>query len=255
MRSEKNRLYFQVVASLVLIAISIGGVASEKKFRLQRPIPCRVEKASFEVLASCAQNHFIVMTDPVNPLIIKELLSWASDQGDQIHSINLLDSQDSNRFAHQELGYVEKRKGAFFEVSVEQPDKDNPHSKGLFKYAVEGKTDNGVYVIHTWDYTGGTLTLQNLLFLRVKKDHAFDLNDTQNSSLTNKAALTKNILLLEKLGDLPLGQLSGLENLSNSDREESVQTITVVGNKVTIETAPYQSSGVDKKVLTLDVAK
>lgn len=67
----------------------------------------------FEQISLCAKKYFMIQGEPINPLIIHDLVSWFSDDGEQVEAINLLDSQKSNRYFIHDFN-IEKNKKYFY---------------------------------------------------------------------------------------------------------------------------------------------
>lgn len=163
------------------------------------PSVCQSSSQDFEHIKDCIKKHFIISGKPINPMIIKDLNAWISDSGDQIVSINLLDSQDSNKYFHAK-NYEVKKHGEYFTLSLEIPSEDQKlSSAGSFSYVVEGVTDNGVFVLQTIENGGGTGYFQSLLFVRIREDMGF------GKAQDDKLVLNQKRILIEKLGEMPLG--------------------------------------------------
>lgn len=186
------------------------------------PEDCQTKVEDFNQTLKCAQQYFIMGGQPINPMIIKDLNTWISDGGDQIVTINLLDSQTSNKYFHNPSKI--QKTGKYFSVEVPPSSKE----EHFFKYALEGVTDNGVFVIQTIEWGGGgTGAFPTLLFIRIHKGMGF--GEIKNG----KIALNHKRILIEKLGELPLG-----------NRVKT--TVTVQGNTVNLDSEqfipPYKKS-------------
>ena len=102
----------------------------------------------------------------VNPAMIKEFMTWISDNADQIVGINPKGMQKSNRSSvdvnikpvpgsmNHPLVYYEYGEGRF---------------KEMFGYRLIGRTTNGIYVLRCIDDTAGTAIFGDLLFLELVK--------------------------------------------------------------------------------------
>ncbi|MBA3813716.1 MAG: hypothetical protein H0X26_04380 [Alphaproteobacteria bacterium] len=200
------------------------------------PNSCQSRTGDFDQNLNCVQKYFVIDGRPINPMIIKDLSTWISDGGDQVVSIDLLDSQNSNKYYCE--GYNLKKQGNYYSVEVEIPSEAKDHvSREIFYYDVEGITNNGVYIIQTAWNGGGSGTFYNLLFVRIRKDMGFSNLDN------NKFTLDRPRILIEKLGEYALG-----------DRVPATM-IKVEGNTVTIETQqhlpPYEK-GTKKITISLE---
>lgn len=205
--------------------LSLEGASSEKNAILLSqsfPETCQTKVEDFKQTLKCAQQYFIIEGQPINPMIIKDLSTWISDGGDQVVAINLLDSQTSNKYFHNPS--KNRKTGKYFSVEV-PPSSKEEHS---FSYALEGVTDNGVFIIQTTEWGGGgTGVFPSLLFVRIRREMGF------GGIKNGKLDLNHQRILIEKLGELPLG-----------DRVRAI--VKVQGNTVTIDSEqnlpPYKKS-------------
>lgn len=172
------------------------------------PQQCQNKTLDFQQNLDCAQKYFVIDSQPINPMIIKDLVPWISDSGDQVVAISLLDSQKSNKYFCAHL--TTEREGKYFSVK-------NTSEEGFFLYTLEGITNNGVFVLKTTESGGGSGVFSDLLFIRIKEDVGF--GDLTKDKLT----LNHKRILIEKLGAIPLG-----------DRVSA--SITVQGNSVILKT-------------------
>ena len=127
----------------------------------------------------------------INPKIIQELNTWMSDTGDQIVSINLTDSQNSNRF--------------FADVKVDRIKDENPFvyvesDKEKFGYQYIGKTLSGVHVVYISDWSGGSGTFKSLMLINLDEDYGFSYDE---KSAVLKADNRRQ--LIKKMGSIQLG--------------------------------------------------
>jgi len=141
----------------------------------------------------CAQEYFVWNGQPIHPKIVEDLVIPFFDKGDQIISINLEFSQDSNRYCCKD-NYSVKVENGLMLVSYLRPS-----DEGFFSYQFKGKMDNGVFVIRTWNNTGGSGVFGALLFLKI----------TERASLRLKGdrllVFDRKHVVLEKLGEWRLG--------------------------------------------------
>jgi hypothetical protein len=159
----------------------------------------------------------------VHPLIIKDLLTWLSDGGDQVVAINLLDTNDSNRY----YGKIETEKPGKLAPRHPQVLTRVERTEGTEKvtetigYEYVGLTRSGVHVLSTWESGGGTMVASNLLFVTIEDD--FGINDvpTGTEAKSRTLRLDRRRLLIRKLGEVVLG-----------DRWEG--TLRVEGNKILV---------------------
>jgi hypothetical protein len=127
----------------------------------------------------------------INPRIIEDLSTWISDNGDQVVAINLLESQNCNRYFVDSI-LSRPRDSGFPLVYYNRDRKEGwPNFPDFFGYQYVGQTKNGIYVLHTTDQEGGALRSEEILFLKVEKDKGLDDN-----------AKPKERLLLKKIGEI-----------------------------------------------------
>ena len=168
-------IFFQ----LVFLALPLKGNVR------MTPLPqaCQNKNSDFEQKLECAQNHFVVDGQRINPKIIQDLESWLSDSGTQVFSVSLLESQKSNRYFCGE-------------------NCDAKNGKEDYNYALIGKMDNEIFVLKTTYWGGGAGVFENLLLVRIHEGRS--LGDIQPQK--NDALLTNHrMILIEKLGSYPLG--------------------------------------------------
>ena len=121
----------------------------------------------------------------VNPAVIKEYITWISDEESQITAFDVFGTkQDSNRFSAKVKSKLVDATPAYPLVYYQYTDFPDPP---MFGYRYVGRTTNGVYVLRTIDDTGGTATLSNLLFMEVVK--------------INKPLVTKNPKSLKEVSN------------------------------------------------------
>jgi len=188
---------------------------------------CQKSSDDFNVIKLCLEKHLFFSGQPLHPLIVQEFITWLSDTGDQIISINLRDAFDSNRYCCDDsfsVKLTEKRivvrtdftkdYGTHNDNYISQEDCGGSCT---FTYAHLGTTDNGAMVIQVWESGGGSGLFSTLLFTKVKERMGANF-DYANPS---KLAFDKQQIVLEKLFSISLG-----------DRQET--SIGVNGNFVVL---------------------
>jgi hypothetical protein len=126
----------------------------------------------------------------VHPKIIKDLLSWQSDLGDQVVAINLLESQNSNRY--------------FGDIRFHATDKypfiicDEGTRTTWFGYQYIGKTKSDIHILHTRHSGGGTGRFNHVMFITIKYDTSLRIHHS-------KVTHDRKRLLIQKLTDIYLG--------------------------------------------------
>ena len=134
----------------------------------------------------------------INPEIIRDFSTRLSDLGDQVVAINLLSSQNSNRYSlySGDLGVNEKDGQCPF-VYVENRDKTT-----RFGYQYIGMTEAGVHVLYTSDWGGGSGVFKRLMLLTIEFDAGIDCCDWDRQTVIRDDSRR---LLIRKLGEFGLG--------------------------------------------------
>lgn len=134
----------------------------------------------------------------INPEIIRDFSTRLSDLGDQVVAINLLSSQNSNRYSLYpgDLGVNEKDGQCPF-VYVENRDKTT-----RFGYQYIGMTESGVHVLSTSNWMGGSGVFKHLMLLTIEFDAGIDCCDWDRQTAIRDDSRR---LLIRKLGEIGLG--------------------------------------------------
>ena len=190
---------------------------------------CQKSSKDFNVIKLCLEKHLLFSGQPLHPLIVQEFITWLSDSGDHIISINLRDTFSSNRYCCDDSFSVKltgkrivvrtdftKDYGTYNSSYISQEDCGWNGSCTL-TYAHLGTTDNGAIVIQVWERSGGSGVFSTLLFTKVKKRMGANFDYANPSNL----AFDKQQIVLEKLFSISLG-----------DRQET--SIGVNGNFVVL---------------------
>ncbi len=210
-----------LISSLCLMATSANADSSQLgTFKSSLPNACQERTADVKTAFDCANNQFTVDGKPINPLIIKDFSSLLSDMHNQVVGINLLNSQNSNRYFNDGYDLALSQKGDVFNVKVTHPEQDCEGC--MFSYETVGKTENGIWVVLTAESTSGSGVFQNLMFVKLS------LSKGYAESKDGTLSLTDNQVIIEKLYEMPLG-------------ERAHTDIQVEGNTVNISIEPYPS--------------
>ena len=188
---------------------------------------CQKSSNDFNVIKLCLEKHLFFGGQPLHPLIVQEFITWLSDSGDQIISINLRDAFSSNRYCCDDSFSV-KLTGKRVVVRTDFTKDYGTHNSSYisqedcggsctFTYAHLGTTDNGAMVIQVWESGGGSGIFSTLLFTKVKERMGANFDYANPSNL----AFDKQQIVLEKLFSISLG-----------DRQET--SISVNGNFVVL---------------------
>lgn len=158
-------------------------------------------------LVANAEEGFVFQNNPINPACVAMFNSSMSD-GHYIKSINLNECQKSNA-AYQTTFKNKKNYYYFYKNNKDE-------SNGSYYYKVIGKTKDGIYVLHTLNNDGGTMTADDLLLIRL-------YNGTENSIYDSHEGLRVESISVMKL----LGYISGGDRCVNG-----LTDITVIDNLI-----------------------
>ena len=129
-------------------------------------------------------KYSFVDSEFINPRILEDLIGWLSDTGDQIVSINVADSNRSNRY--------------FGDITHQQTENGFPrvtssYDEGWFSYQYLGRSFSGIHILQTWSNGGGSGIFCNIVFVTLSLDSAF-VYDKKNTRF-----------VIKLVGLLPLG--------------------------------------------------
>jgi hypothetical protein len=125
----------------------------------------------------------------INPKIIQELEGFLSDKGDEVSSINLVNSNYSNKYFINKIDVINEN--SKYPIIGYKIDNESYH------YQYIGTTFSGINIIRTFSWGGGSGIFGDLLFLILQNDTFFTLDN-------NKVKKTDRIIL-KKIGYIPLG--------------------------------------------------
>jgi len=123
----------------------------------------------------------------INPQILDDLTGWLSDNGDQIVSINISKSNQSNRY-HGDITVEETGGFPVVKSSVEE---------GWVSYKYIGRSFSGVHIVQTWSNGGGSGIFTNILLVTLSSDSSLESNGVRYSK--------KSRYVIKLIGSLPLG--------------------------------------------------
>ena len=151
----------------------------------------------------------------VHPKIINELVGNLSDVGDQVVAINLLDSQESNRYFGEtsvtpQLDPMEPSWPWIYSVDGEEnANKELGELWGRPWYAYQwvGSTQSGLDVLHVRHSGGGSGIFNWVVFTRIEVDQGFDYPLARDAESRTEAAQPESRAreLLRFVGRIPLG--------------------------------------------------
>lgn len=135
-----------------------------------------------------SSKYSFIGSEFINPRILEDLVGWLSDTGDQVVSINIADSNRSNRY--------------FGDVSHEQakigfPRVTSSYNEGWFSYQYLGQSFSGVHLVQTWSNGGGSGIFCNIVLVTLSLDSALEYGKKGNEKNTR--------FVIKLIGSLPLG--------------------------------------------------
>ena len=151
----------------------------------------------------------------VHPKIINDFVGYISDVGDQVIAINLLDSQDSNRYFGEILITPQRDPMEPSWPWVHSVDGEESAEKELgelwgqpwYAYQWVGSTPSGLDVLHVRNSGGGSGIFNWVVFTRIEVDQGLDYplaRDVENRTEAARPAFRARELL-RFVGRIPLG--------------------------------------------------
>lgn len=135
-----------------------------------------------------ASKFSFVNSELINPRILEDLVGWLSDSGDQVVSINITESNKSNRY-HGEITSKELDSG--FPVITSN------HDEGSFSYRYLGCSFSGVHLIQTWDHGGGSAVFCNVILVTLSLDSSIEYDKNKVEKVDR--------FVIKLIGSIPLG--------------------------------------------------
>lgn len=129
-----------------------------------------------------------ISSELINPRILEDLVGWLSNTGDQVVSINITESNQSNRY-HGEITAKELDSG--------YPVITSKHDEGSFSYRYLGCSFSGVHLIQTWDHSGGSGVFCNVLLATLSQDSSIEYNKNKIEKVDR--------FVIKLIGSVPLG--------------------------------------------------
>ena len=162
----------------------------------------------------------------VHPEIVGDLVGWLSDAGDQVVAINLLDSQDSNRYSGDILVAPQTDPPVpswpwVYAQEVEPYAAAPAGRQEIHAYRYVGSTPSGLDVVHYKSFGAGSGVFNYLVFVRIEADYGVDYKTSAASSGGQQAVGPefRQRELIRLVGRITLG-------------DRWLGTVEVVGNDV-----------------------
>lgn len=139
-------------------------------------------------------KYSFVDSEFINPMILGDLCGWLSDTGDQVVSINIADSNKSNRY--------------FGNVDIEKSDSGIPvvkcaNEEGWVSYKYIGCSFSGLHIVQTWSNSGGSGIFCNVVLVTLSLDSALEFDGAKYAK--------KSRYVIKLIGFFPLGDHYGGE--------------------------------------------
>ncbi len=199
----------RILFAIFFLSLLVAGTPVIAQDAKQIPPTCQGKTQNAETKMHCLRDHLLFSSKPLHPLIIRDLLTGMSDRDDQIVAINLDGSVGSNKYCC-DGGFAVTKKDNKMEVrldlvedfSSQQMAKDACRGCA-FTYRFEGTTRNGVSLIRTWEQMGGSGVFSTLIFV------TFNERKALRQTSPTKLSLDKSQIIIEKLGQIELGDRKG----------------------------------------------
>ena len=133
-------------------------------------------------------KYSFVNSEFINPRILEDLIGWLSDTGNQIVSINVADSNRSNRYFGN-ITYQQTENGF--------PRVTSSYNEGWFSYQYVGRSFSGIHIVQTWSNGGGSGIFCNIVLVTLSLDSALEYGKERNEKNTR--------FVIKLVGSLPLG--------------------------------------------------
>ena len=133
-------------------------------------------------------KYSFITKEYINPAILEELLGWISDIGDQIVSINISESNDSNKF----YGNISEKL-----IENNYPIITFKNNELIYSYQYIGCSFSGVHIIRTWSNEGGTGIFCNIILVTLSTDTIIEIY--------NHKSIKEERFIIKKVGTIPLG--------------------------------------------------
>ncbi|WP_338518404.1 hypothetical protein [Alteromonas gracilis] len=132
-------------------------------------------------------RYSFISPEFINPQILNDLSGWLSDTGDQIVSINISESNDSNRY----YGDVTSEETDGYPIVTSSAE------EGWVSYKYIGNSFSGVHIVQTWSNGGGSGVYTKILLVTLSSDSTLESNGVSYSK--------KPRYVIKLVGSLPLG--------------------------------------------------
>lgn len=166
-----------VIAAIgVVITILIFAIGDNILERAQEITTISLDQSQESEELNFQPSYAFNSPEFIHPRIINDMVGWISDGGNQITSINLNDSQDSNRYSGEISIEFEDNDSAtpwiyWREKEIEGENGDSRLQYNGYKSI--GSTGDGVQAIHFRTNGGAAIVRNFVLFLKIDIDRIF----------------------------------------------------------------------------------
>lgn len=173
LRTETVNILIRVSESVDIISTVIGAILLFTScvllylFKLHKRPEVVVKSASQSARLWAQLSYSFCRDEYIHPTIIKDLIGWISDTGQQVVAINLADSNNSNRY-HGDVQIREFEGKEFVEWSEGQES---------FSYEYLGTSESGIHVLHAVDCDGGSGRFHYLVLVVLELGTGLEYDD------------------------------------------------------------------------------
>lgn len=157
----------------------------------------------------------------INPQILTNLSGWLSDTGDQIVSINISESNDSNRY-HGDVSAEETDGYPIVTSSAEE---------GWVSYKYIGRSLSGVHIVQTWSNGGGSGVFSEILLVTLSSDSTLESNGV---SYSKKSRYVIKLVGSLHLGDRYQGQVKYRFGVLSISPCEGMKSLRESGSRILV---------------------
>ncbi len=157
----------------------------------------------------------------INPQILTNLSGWLSDTGDQIVSINISESNDSNRY-HGDVSAEETDGYPIVTSSAEE---------GWVSYKYIGRSLSGVHIVQTWSNGGGSGVFSKILLVTLSSDSTLESNGV---SYSKKSRYVIKLVGSLHLGDRYQGQVKYRFGVLSISPCEGMKSLRESGSRILV---------------------
>tara|TARA_B100002019_G_C21087847_1_gene507071 strand:+ start:35 stop:733 length:699 start_codon:yes stop_codon:yes gene_type:complete len=134
-----------------------------------------------------AARYSFINPEFINPQILEDFSGFLSDRGDQIVSINISESNQSNRY----------HGGVTAEETDDYPIVTSSSGESWISYKYIGRSVSGIHIVQAWSNSGGSGVFTNILLVTLSLDSSLESNGLNYSK--------KSRYVIKLVGSLPLG--------------------------------------------------